>query len=220
MAGSLTEVKSTWREPKSCASTWPEVSQHKQDYEWQAKLTKKQPVKVGGPPMALQQEQLQQVDQTHSLPPSQPPPPSAPWTQPAPPPRWELLRRTCGWALVTSLLNKHSFQSKLSQVMKKRGAEQAPEEDGKILRHLFNATAILPPLAGRCRTWPHPQASLPQGRRQGGSSWVRLRRSSKLANRRPSSWQGTWLQTVHNVYIVQYDSPVSKILGVFFWNLK
>ena len=24
---------------------------------------------------------------------------------------------------------------------------------------------------------------------------------------------------LHNVYIVQYDSPVSKILGVFFWNL-
>ena len=24
---------------------------------------------------------------------------------------------------------------------------------------------------------------------------------------------------LHNMYIVQYDSPVSKILGVFFWNL-
>ena len=24
---------------------------------------------------------------------------------------------------------------------------------------------------------------------------------------------------VHNVLFVQYDSPVSKILGVFFWNL-
>ena len=28
-----------------------------------------------------------------------------------------------------------------------------------------------------------------------------------------------WNFTLHNVYIVQYDSPVSKILGVFFFNL-
>ena len=26
-------------------------------------------------------------------------------------------------------------------------------------------------------------------------------------------------ETLHNVLFVQYDSPVSKILGVFFWNL-
>ena len=32
-----------------------------------------------------------------------------------------------------------------------------------------------------------------------------------------SSYQGR--APLHNVLFVQYDAPVSKILGVFFWNL-
>ena len=47
----------------------------------------------------------------------------------------------CGWATVTSLL-QHTSQPKVSQMMKERRAEQAPEET-----HIFYT--ILPPRAGR-----------------------------------------------------------------------
>ena len=174
-----------------CASTWPASSQ-KFPRTSRTKLTKKKPVYVSGPAMAKHQKQLwsDPLWDCHSLPPSPPPPLSSPWTPPATPPRWELLRRTCGWATATSLL-QHTSQPKVSQMMKERRAEQAPEET-----HIFYTPAILPPRAGRCKTWTHPQASHPQGRRGEGLSLARLRKCSKLANRHTSSWKGTCRQTV------------------------
>ena len=78
-----------------CASTWPASSQ-KFPRTSRTKLTKKKPVYVSGPAMALHQKQLwsDPLWDCHSLPPSPPPPLSFPWTPPATPPRWELLRRT------------------------------------------------------------------------------------------------------------------------------
>ena len=78
-----------------CASTWPASSQ-KFPRTSRTKLTKKKPVYVSGPAMALHQKQLwsDPLWDCHSLPPSPPPPLSSPWTPPATPPRWELLRGT------------------------------------------------------------------------------------------------------------------------------
>ena len=85
-----------------CASTWPASSQ-KFPRTSRTKLTKKKPVYVSGPAMALHQKQhwSDPLWDCHSLPPSPPPPLSSPWTPPATPPRWELLRRTFYFFLAT-----------------------------------------------------------------------------------------------------------------------
>ena len=70
-----------------CASTWPASSQ-KFPRTSRTKLTKKKPVYVSGPAMALHQKQhwSDPLWDCHSLPPSPPPPLSSPWTPPATPP--------------------------------------------------------------------------------------------------------------------------------------